>query len=43
MLLDLTQGSQYYVKDCEVCCNQISISYETEDGAIIAFSALAPE
>lgn len=39
VLLDLSIGSQSYVEDCEVCCNPISIFYESDDGAVTAFSA----
>lgn len=39
MLLDLSAGAQSYVEDCEVCCNPIQITFETEDGAIIGFDA----
>lgn len=39
MLLDLSSGGQEYVEDCEVCCNPISISYQSEDGSITSFSA----
>ncbi len=39
MMLDLSVGGQRYVEDCEVCCNPIEISYETEDGALVSFEA----
>jgi len=39
MLLDLSVGSQRYVEDCEVCCNPIEISYQAEEGRVIAFEA----
>jgi hypothetical protein len=39
MLLDLSAGEQAYVEDCEVCCNPISISYQTEDGTLKSFTA----
>jgi hypothetical protein len=39
MLLDLTAGPQSYVEDCEVCCQPISISYDTEDGTVKSFRA----
>jgi hypothetical protein len=41
MLLDFSQGGQSYVEDCENCCNPISISYESSEGAITSFSAEA--
>jgi hypothetical protein len=39
MMLDLSAGGQSYVEDCEVCCNPITILYESEDGALTSFSA----
>jgi hypothetical protein len=39
MLLDTSAGSQRYVEDCEVCCNPIAISYDTEDGTLVRFEA----
>jgi hypothetical protein len=39
MLLDLTAGPQSYVEDCEVCCQPISISYDTEDLTVKSFRA----
>lgn len=39
MLLDLSAGYQRYIEDCEVCCNPIEISYQTEDGALVSFQA----
>lgn len=39
MVLDLSAGGQRYVEDCEVCCNPVEISYETEDGALVSFEA----
>ena len=39
MLLDLTEGGQTYVEDCEICCRPISVSYEAEDGALVSFVA----
>jgi hypothetical protein len=41
MLLDCSQGGQSYVEDCEICCNPITISYESEDGVVTSFSATA--
>lgn len=40
MLLDLSSGGQHYIEDCEVCCNPISISFQTDDGNISEFSAV---
>jgi hypothetical protein len=39
MLLDLSAGSQRYVEDCEVCCNPIAISYDTDEGRLVRFKA----
>jgi Cysteine-rich CPXCG len=41
MMLDLSQGGQSYVEDCEICCNPITISYESEEGAVASFTASA--
>lgn len=41
MVLDLSVESQSYVEDCEVCCNPIEISYQTEEGRIVSFEARA--
>ncbi len=37
MLLDLSAGPQSYVEDCEVCCNPIEVSYQVEEGRLVAF------
>ncbi|MCM2357857.1 MAG: CPXCG motif-containing cysteine-rich protein [Geobacteraceae bacterium] len=42
MLLDLSGGFQRYIEDCEVCCNPIEISYQTEDSMIVTFEAKIP-
>jgi transcription elongation factor Elf1 len=42
MLIDLSAGSQRYVEDCEVCCNPIKISYDTEDGTLLSFEVSIP-
>ena len=42
MLLDLSGGFQRYIEDCEVCCNPIEISYQTEDDTIVTFEASIP-
>jgi transcription elongation factor Elf1 len=39
MLIDLSQYSQTYIEDCEICCNPIQISVVTEASEIIAFDA----
>ncbi len=40
MLLDASSGGQSYVEDCEVCCNPIAISYDSEGGDVTNFSAV---
>ncbi|MCB9073726.1 MAG: CPXCG motif-containing cysteine-rich protein [Bdellovibrionaceae bacterium] len=41
MLLDPNvEGSQSYIEDCEVCCQPIQISFESEDGEILNFMAV---
>ena len=42
MLLDLSAGSQRYMEDCEVCCNSVEISYDTEEGRLVRFEAGIP-
>ena len=42
MLLDLSAGYQRYIEDCEVCCNPIEISYQAEEGVLVAFQAEIP-
>lgn len=42
MLLDLSIGYQRYIEDCEVCCNPIEISYQTDEGMIVSFEARMP-
>ena len=42
MLLDPSAGSQRYIEDCEVCCNPIEISYQTEEERITSFEARIP-
>jgi len=42
MLLDPSAGSQRYIEDCEVCCNPIEISYQTEEERITSFEAKIP-
>jgi transcription elongation factor Elf1 len=42
MLLDPSTDYQRYIEDCEVCCNQIEISYQAEEGRIVSFQAGIP-
>ena len=39
MLLELYNGTQQYVEDCEICCNPIEITYTVEHEQIVAFEA----
>lgn len=39
MVLDLSDPSQDYVEDCEVCCRPIRIRVQAEDGELIGFEA----
>jgi transcription elongation factor Elf1 len=43
MLLDLTEESQFYVEDCEVCCRPIAISFEVQNGSLESFEAQAQD
>ena len=42
-LLDISEPKQAYIEDCEVCCNPISVRFETEDGEIKLFEASKTE
>lgn len=39
MLIDLSQYSQSYIEDCEICCNPIQISVMSNQSEIIDFQA----
>jgi hypothetical protein len=39
MLLDLSEGGQRYIEDCEVCCRPIEIAYETSFGELTNVNA----
>ncbi len=39
MLIDTSQRHQSYIEDCEVCCNPIQLTIQTEDLEIISFQA----
>lgn len=34
VVLDLSAGSQSYIEDCQVCCQPMQVSFETEDGRL---------
>jgi len=38
-ILDLSEKDQEYIEDCEVCCNPIQVSFETEGEAVLFFEA----
>ena len=39
MLLNLSVGRQTYVKDCEVCCQPVEISFIVEEVDLTSFYA----
>ncbi|MEP5255489.1 MAG: CPXCG motif-containing cysteine-rich protein [Winogradskyella arenosi] len=39
MLIDVSQTTQRYIEDCEICCNPIQISVQTENQNILSFQA----
>ena len=39
MLLENSVNNQFYVEDCEVCCNPIQISIQFENLELTAFQA----
>ncbi len=39
MVLDLSDPSQDYVEDCEVCCRPIRIRVQAEAGELLGFEA----
>jgi transcription elongation factor Elf1 len=43
MLLDLSEGQQQYIEDCEVCCRPIEISYSVAGSSIHSFSAFSSD
>ncbi len=43
MLVDMSQISQSYIEDCEVCCNPIQINISIADQLISAFEAISIE
>lgn len=37
-ILDLsTEGLQTYVEDCEVCCQPIQVSFDSQEGKLVSF------
>lgn len=39
MLIDTSVREQKYIEDCEVCCNPIELTVQSEDGIIMRFDA----
>ena len=39
MLIDTSQKHQKYIEDCEICCNPIQISVDSENQEITHFQA----
>lgn len=39
MLIDVSQTHQSYIEDCEICCNPIQITANTENQEIVSFQA----
>ncbi len=42
MVLDLSEGGQSYVEDCEVCCRPLQITYGTAGGQELASFEVEP-
>lgn len=36
ILVDLSAGDQSYIEDCQICCQPMQISYQTDGDAIAA-------
>lgn len=36
LVLDLSAGDQSYVEDCRVCCQPMQVTFETDQGALLA-------
>ena len=43
MILDKSIISDDYIEDCEVCCNPIEISYQSDGDNIVSFQAISIE
>jgi hypothetical protein len=39
MLIDMSQHTQNYIEDCEICCNPIQIAVSCENHEILSFQA----
>ncbi|WP_394347688.1 CPXCG motif-containing cysteine-rich protein [Pontimicrobium aquaticum] len=40
MLVDVSENTQSYIEDCEVCCNPIRLKICVSNNTIIQFEAL---
>lgn len=38
IVLDLSAGDQSYVEDCQVCCQPMQVTFETEQGELLTLS-----
>lgn len=36
IVLDLSAGDQSYVEDCEICCQPMQVTFETDQGELTA-------
>ncbi len=36
VIVDLSAGNQSYVEDCQICCQPMQISFETNDGELLS-------
>lgn len=36
IVVDLSAGGQSYVEDCQVCCQPMQVSFETDQGELLA-------
>lgn len=39
IIIDVSETSQEYIEDCEVCCNPVNIRAEISDGRVTLFEA----
>lgn len=40
IVVDLSAGAQEYTEDCQVCCQPMLVSYETEDDRLAGLRVL---
>ena len=43
MIFDKSLSEDYYIEDCEVCCNPIEVKYQSDGETITNFSAISIE